>query len=326
MRVLMITSEWPSENHPFSAPFVVRQFNKLRENNIDVDIVNVRGGGKLFNYFKNWYKVHKILKNGNYNLVHAQWGQTALSVIPSSLPLVVTFRGDDLEGIINSKGKHGINSYILQFIGRVVSVISSQNIVVSSHMIPQLWSTKTPVTVIPSGIDFSKIPSLTKAQAREKWKFPEDKSVVIFPNDKSKIRKRFDLVEKSIQLLPIEYRNKVELRVVYGYKQYEILEQMIASDFLIFASIHEGSPNVVKEAIACNLPVISVDVADVKERIGGIPGCYVVKGYNPQDLSDALKLALDYDYTKYKSIEYAKPLDENLLVMKLIDIYNSLVK
>jgi hypothetical protein len=69
-----------------------------------------------------------------------------------------------------------------------------------------------------------------------------------------------------------------------------------------------------------------VDVADVKERIGGIPGCYVVKGYNPQDLSDALKLALDYDYTNYKSIEYAKPLDENLLVMKLIDIYNSLVK
>ncbi|OYU96738.1 MAG: hypothetical protein CFE21_00170 [Bacteroidetes bacterium B1(2017)] len=326
MRVLMITSEWPSEESPYSAPFVVRQFNKLIENNINVDIVHVRGAGNLFRYIKNWKKVHKILKNGNYNIIHAQWGQSALSAIPSSLPLVVTYRGDDLEGIINNKGKHGLNSYVLQFIGRVVSSISDYNIVVSSHMIPKLWGNKAPVKVIPSGIDFTKIPTLTKSEARKKWNFPLNKKVVIFPNDKSKTRKRFDLVEKCIELLPPEYKEMVELRVVYGFKHHEILEQMIASDFLIFTSIHEGSPNVVKEAIACNLPIISVNVADVSERIGKIEGCHVVEGYNAIDLSNALKLALDHDYSNYSSIEFSKSLDENILVKNLIETYQSLIK
>ncbi len=321
----MITSEWPSEESPYSAPFVVRQFNKLVENNINVDIVHVRGAGNLLRYIKNWRKVHKILRSGKYNLVHAQWGQSALSAIPSGLPLIVTYRGDDIEGIINSKGKHGINSYILQFIGRVVSLISDHNIVVSSHMINKLWSRNTPVSIIPSGIDFSKIPSISKAEAKIKWNFPSDKKVVIFPNDKLKVRKRFDLVEKAIELLPPEYRSKVELKVVYGFKQHEILEQMIASDFLVFASIHEGSPNVVKEAIACNLPIISVNVADVKERILGIGGCFLVEGYNPMDISNALKKALDFDYSKYSSVEFAKTLDENVQVKKLIEIYNSLI-
>lgn len=322
----MVTAEWPSEESPFSAPFVVRQFNKLKDNNINVDIVHVRGARNLLKYINNWRKVHKILKNGNYNLVHAQWGQSALSVIPKSCPLVVTYRGDDLEGIINSKGKHRIGSYILQFISRVVSKISNHNIVVSSHMTNKLWSKSTPVSIIPSGIDFSIIPKITKAEAKIKWNFPLDKKVVIFPNDKSQARKRFDLVEKSIELLPKEYKNKVELKVVFGFKHYEILEQMIASDFLVFASIHEGSPNVVKEAIACNLPIISVNVADVKERIGEIKGCHVVEGYNAQDLANALKLALEYDYSDYSSIEYARVLDENVLIKKLISIYNSLVK
>ena len=325
MRVLMITSEWPSINTPFIAPFVVQQYNKLIENHISVDIIHVKGNGNPFCYIKNWLIVRKVLKNGNYNIVHAQWAQSALSAIPLFIPLVVTYRGDDLEGIINNKGKHGIASYILRFLSKSVSLFSDHNIIVSSHFKSKLWSKNTPLTVIPSGIDFSMIPKINKKESRIKWNYPLDKTIVIFPNKKSVYRKRFDLVERCIQLLPEEYKDKIILKVAYGFDRTEIMEQMIASDFLIFASMHEGSPNIIKEAIACNLPIISVDVADVKSRISHIPGCFLVNSYDPQDLSNALLNALKYDYSHYSSIDYIKNLDENILVTKLIDIYKSLI-
>ena len=44
-------------------------------------------------------------------------------------------------------------------------------------------------------------------------------------------------------------------------------------DILVLTSYFEGSPNIVKEAISCGLPVISVDVGDVKEQIDGIDNC-----------------------------------------------------
>jgi glycosyltransferase involved in cell wall biosynthesis len=100
---------------------------------------------------------------------------------------------------------------------------------------------------------------------------------------------------------------------------------MIASDFLIFTSIHEGSPNVIKEALACNLPIISVDVADVKQRIEHIQGCYLVDSYSAQELSNCLKNALDYDYSNYKSIHHVMDLDENILIKKLIQVYKSVL-
>jgi len=48
-----------------------------------------------------------------------------------------------------------------------------------------------------------------------------------------------------------------------------------ASNVLLLTSLHEGSPTVVKEALACGLPVVSVDVGDVAERIEGIEGCHL---------------------------------------------------
>jgi glycosyltransferase involved in cell wall biosynthesis len=68
---------------------------------------------------------------------------------------------------------------------------------------------------------------------------------------------------------------KVELHFLSGVQNSEVPAWLNAGDVLLLTSLHEGSPTVVKEALACGLPVVSVDVGDVAERIGHIKGCYL---------------------------------------------------
>jgi glycosyltransferase involved in cell wall biosynthesis len=51
---------------------------------------------------------------------------------------------------------------------------------------------------------------------------------------------------------------------------------MNAADVLVLASLAEGSPVAVKEAMATNLPVVTVDVGDAADLIGPTEGCYLV--------------------------------------------------
>src|SRR6266481_2363807 len=99
MRVLMLTSVWPTPEHPELAPFVVRQVQSLRKEGIDVKVVPVNGRKSPNRYFRAWIDVRAQLKRGAFDLVHAQWAQAAVPSLPAPLPLVVTFRGSDVEGI-----------------------------------------------------------------------------------------------------------------------------------------------------------------------------------------------------------------------------------
>jgi teichuronic acid biosynthesis glycosyltransferase TuaC len=106
IRILMITSEWPTCDRPDSAPFIVRQANFLRSAGLTVDVFASKGRKKPFNYLRAWFQVRRKLRRDSYDLVHAQWGQSGLLAIPKHCALVITFRGSDLEGIVNSKGRY----------------------------------------------------------------------------------------------------------------------------------------------------------------------------------------------------------------------------
>ena len=105
LRVLMITSEWASDpGH--TAHFIARQARFLRAAGVDVDVFAFRGGRRPLRYLTAWAKLQRRLRNGHhYDLVHAQFGQSGLLALPKRLPLVVTFRGDDLFGILGKDGR-----------------------------------------------------------------------------------------------------------------------------------------------------------------------------------------------------------------------------
>src|SRR5580765_4384144 len=130
IRVLMITCEWPTHDLPHQAPFVVRQVEFLRKEGVDIDVFFFRGARNPVNYLRAWYQVQKKLRKGSYDLVHAQWGQSAPTAIPTRLPLVVTFRGGEGEGIVGRSGNYIALGYVLRAVCLFVARRATELVIV----------------------------------------------------------------------------------------------------------------------------------------------------------------------------------------------------
>jgi len=131
LRVLMITSEWPAPEKPHQVPFIVQQAEFLRQAGVDLHVFPFRGGKRLDRYASAWLQAQRIISNGKFDLIHAQWGQSGLLALPKRIPLVVTFRGDDLEGIIGENGKPTRQGNILKNVSRLVARTADQIMLVS---------------------------------------------------------------------------------------------------------------------------------------------------------------------------------------------------
>jgi teichuronic acid biosynthesis glycosyltransferase TuaC len=318
LRVLMITSEWPTPEKPYQVPFIVQQANFLRRAGVDVEVFPFRGGKRPVRYARAWRKAQAKIAQGRYDLVHAQWGQSGLLALPRRIPLVVTFRGDDLEGIIGEDGRQTTQGVVLKNLSRLVARAADQVILVSPSLargIPQ-----RPYNVIPSGLDLRLFCPASKEEARQKLGLDPQRRYVLFAGAAGNPRKRFGLARQAVELLKAEL--DVELLVADRVAHEQIPVYMNASDALLLVSLHEGSPNVVKEALACNLPVVSTNVGDVRQRIGAIAGCAVLK--DDGDSPEAIAAALGGVLRRGEPIlgrAAVEDLDETLLTEKVLNVY-----
>src|SRR5438874_815856 len=151
MRVLMLTSVWPTPERPANAPFVVRQAQFLRKQGVEVDVFHVNGRKNPAAYFRAWTKVQRLLSRRPYDLVHAQWAQAALASLPVRLPLVVTFRGSDVQGIMGANGRYAVSGWVLLQVAWRVALVADEAIVVAARLADLL--PRRDYHVIPSGLD-----------------------------------------------------------------------------------------------------------------------------------------------------------------------------
>jgi glycosyltransferase involved in cell wall biosynthesis len=146
--------------------------------------------------------------------------------------------------------------------------------------------------VIPNGVNLDAFAPRPRAQARADLGWAEDEPVVLFVGDPSDPRKNIELARKAV--LDIQKRQPdVRLHIGWGSHPSDIPSLMWAADALIFTSHSEGSPNVVKEAMAAALPIVATPVGDIPERLKGVAGCFVVHS-DPASFADALAKALSF--------------------------------
>ena len=160
---------------------------------------------------------------------------------------------------------------------------------------------------------------LSKAIAREALGLPENRCLVLFGGKPDDPVKRYNLAQQALALLAGQY--DVDLVVAQKVPHHVMPLYMNACDMLLLTSLHEGSPDIVKESLACNLPVVSVDVGDVRERISGISGCVLCKDDQPTTIAAGLVEILNRKMP-INSRDTVKDLDERILTKEVIRVYH----
>ena len=162
LRVLMTTSEWPTPQSPFLVPFLVQQVKFLKQEGVDVEVFFF--GRNPLNYLKAWWRFNRTYRDpAAFDLVHAQFTQAALIPWPKRWPLVISYHGSDLLGILSPKGGLTWQGRLLVWLGKNVGRFADAVIIVSRHM-NNLPSSVTPF-IHPTGVDLAAIP-LSRARRR----------------------------------------------------------------------------------------------------------------------------------------------------------------
>ena len=168
------------------------------------------------------------------------------------------------------------------------------------------------------GVNLAAFPAISKAEARKRLSLPLDGKRILFAGAFDNPVKNAALAREATALVP-----EAELIELKGFRREEVALQMLAADALLMTSLTEGSPQVVKEAMAAGCPVVSVDVGDVRERIAGLSACSICER-SPEDLAEGLRSALAFPgRTEGRERLCALGLDNNRIAGQLIEIYQS---
>jgi teichuronic acid biosynthesis glycosyltransferase TuaC len=295
MKILAVTNMYPTEEFPSQGAFVREQIHGLRAAGLDVSVLfaDRRREGPMV-YFS-WLRseVRRAVAEFEPDVIHAMYGGVMADRIARHhhlRPVVVTFRGSDVLGE-NLSGwarkiisRHGIAC------SRRAARAADGVVVVARHLIHALHGavTEDKVRVIPSGIALDRFKPMDPAACKQKLGWSARSFHVLFASNNGDSVKRPWLAKAAVAQMSPAAR-PAEFQPMTGVATTEVPVWLNAADALLLTSLHEGSPNIVKEALACGLPVVSVDVGDVAERIEGIEGCHLAA---PEPSALAAKLDL----------------------------------
>ena len=275
MKVLVVTNMWPSAERPHWGAFVRSQADSLAALGCENTLYEIRGYRSSMEYFRAMSAIPQAARACGAELVHAHYGLSGAAAARVRLPLVVSFCGDDLLGRPDAHGRLTFKSRALLPVSHHAARRADAVIVKSDEMrraIPGIAG----VDVIPNGVDLARFAPEPRASARAALGWRDAGHVLLFAADPDEVRKNWPLADATRAALNARGLD-VRLEAVHGRPQADMVRAMNAADVLLLPSFHEGSPNVVKEAMAVGLPVVAAPVGDCAERLRNVSPSWVVE-------------------------------------------------
>lgn len=290
------------------APFVTEQVDALTKAGVECRFFPVRSRG-MAGYLRQVPALRHAIREFKPDIVHAHYGLCGLLAnLQRRVPVVTTYHGSD----INEPG--------VRRLSRVAIGLSRFNIFVSRRLLDKVAPVKNSV-VIPCGINLDDYPVVEKEEARRKMGLQSDTKYVLFAGAFDNPVKNAPLAKEVTERVP-----GVELLELKGYSRLQVALLMQAVDAFLMTSISEGSPQVIKEALACGCPIVSVDVGDVRERIESVSGCSVSSSQDPGQLAGLLQQTVAFqEKTAGRERILADELDYRSVAKRLMAIYESIL-
>lgn len=292
------------------SPIVANQKASLIRKGLEIDVFEIRGKG-IKGYLKNIPLLRKHIKNTEYDVVHAHYSLSGiLAALAGCKPLVVSLMGSD------TKTGQLLNLMIKTF----NRLYWSACIVKSAQMAEDIKISQ--LHVIPNGVNFNKFCLRDQSEARARLDYAADKKHIIFAADPKRPEKNYDLAQEAIALTG---RADIQVHFLKNVRNDEVSWHFSAADLILLTSKREGSPNVIKEAMACNRPVVCTNAGDVKTTIGNTENCYVCS-HKAKDIAEKINLVLEANITNTNGRENIANLEESIIADRIIQIYKSVIK
>jgi len=315
MKILHITNNYPTANFPIFGIFVKEQIESLNktDNINEVLFINGREKGK-FEYIKSVYRIRKKLNAEKFDVIHCHHALSAICLILSGKSknnkVLVSFQNDPI---------HELGSKVFNFIKRNTNGWIFKN---NSDLITDEFS-----FYLPNGVNTKFFKPMDKQVARKRLNLNSDAIYVLFvSSNKVRKQKRYDRFSETVTILKEKYNYNIiqEIKLINTSRD-KIPFYFNAVDIHLLSSDFEGSPNSVKESMACNTPVISTNVGNVAELLENVKGCYVSENNTPEELAKLVDLALKENNNGLEKLLQLE-LDIDSVAIKLNNIYTKIKK
>lgn len=290
------------------APFISEQVEAIERQGVNCRYFGVNGKG-IVGYIRQIPKLKKAIRDFTPDVIHAHYGLCGLLAnFQRRIPVVTTYHGSD------------INDPRVLRLSKLCIRRSRFNIFVSTKNL-NIAQPRKSFALIPCGVNLDDFPIIDKFEARRQIGIDPSEKIVLFAGAFDNPVKNASLAKAAMELIP-----EAKLLELKGYSRQQVAILMQAVNVLLMTSYTEGSPQVIKEAMTCGCPIVSVDVGDVRERIGGIDGCFI-SDRTQESIADCIRKALAYNGRTQgrKAIENTGFTNEKI-APRIISIYDSLIQ
>lgn len=279
MKISVVTNMWPTAEQVWAGVFVQREVEALRRvPDVEVDVISVETRRARSRYVSRWPRVEGALRRFRPDLVHFHYGLSQVLSPWWTGPSVVTFHGSDLV----VPRERSVSLAMLELHRRRATIFVSGEL---TRHVPDRMRRSRPESIVPCGVDTRCFSPMEKADARRRLGIATAAAVIMFPASPEREVKNYPLFCRTVDLVRQDLGIAVTALSLDNVKPEEAALRYGAADVVVLTSHHEGSPLVVKEALACHRPVVSVPVGDVARYSAGSLPCAVSEDWDARELA-----------------------------------------